>query len=149
MASQSLAPAQQTAPSSTSTPSKPKPSHPPVSILSSQFARGYALAHPAILLSLVAYRFSSVVHDPVAELLSDIPFLVGLQAVYVMGCLPPAGAEKDGSTSADGTTRKTTGPKRRGHSASKGSSWSTGLVSVAWKLTVRSFRLNSLLLVNY
>ncbi|KAL2817088.1 GPI biosynthesis protein family Pig-F-domain-containing protein [Aspergillus granulosus] len=135
MASQSLPPTQQSASSPASTPSKPNPSHPPVSILPTQFARSYALAHPALLLSLAAYRFSSVVNDPVAELLGDIPFLVGLQVVYVMGCLPPAGAEKDGSTTTDGTTKKSSGPKRRGHSTSKGSAWSTGLVTVVWKLT--------------
>ncbi|KAL2817263.1 GPI biosynthesis protein family Pig-F-domain-containing protein [Aspergillus cavernicola] len=127
-------------PSSPAKPTKPKPSHPPVSVLPSQFARVYALAHPALLLSLVAYRFNSVVNDPVAELLGDIPFLVGLQVVFVMGCLPPAGAttseQKDAASSGTESSKKVPGPRRRGHpgKGTSGSGFSTGLVLVAWKL---------------
>ncbi|KAL4745941.1 GPI biosynthesis protein family Pig-F-domain-containing protein [Aspergillus terricola var. indicus] len=122
---------------------KPQPSQPPVSILPTLFARVYALAHPALLLSLVAYRFSSVIENPVTELLGNIPYLVGLQVVYVMGCLPPAGSEKD-TTPGDGSNEETktvkkvasTGAlRRRGKSSPGTSSWSAGLVLVAWKLT--------------
>ncbi|KAL4903864.1 hypothetical protein BDW74DRAFT_155527 [Aspergillus multicolor] len=126
-------------PAPSTAPPKPKPSQPPVQILPTQFARVYALAHPALLLSLIVYRFSSVVENPVAELLGDIPYLVGLQAVYVMGCLPPAGSEKETSsdTSETKTVKKSASMsalRRRGKAAG-GSSWSTGLVLVAWKLT--------------
>ncbi|KAL6230114.1 hypothetical protein BDW75DRAFT_223490 [Aspergillus navahoensis] len=130
---------------STTTPNsnpKPQPSQPPVSILPTQFARAYALSHPALLLSLVAYRFPSVIENPIAELLGNIPYLVGLQAVYVMGCLPPAGSEKDtpgaGSTDETKSVKKvaSTGAlRRRGKSSPGASSWSAGLVLVAWKLT--------------
>ncbi|KAL4782184.1 GPI biosynthesis protein Pig-F [Aspergillus varians] len=139
------------APTSASTP-KPKPSQPPTSILPSQFARVYALAHPAILLSLVAYRFSSVTDNPVGELLGDIPYLVGLQVVFVMGCLPPAGTEKETTSTSTSTVPGTddtktvkkisgggggsgSGPRRRGKSSSSALSvWSAGLIQVAWKL---------------
>ncbi|RDW74428.1 PIG-F family protein [Aspergillus mulundensis] len=129
-------------PAPNTAPPKPKPSQPPVSILPTQFARAYALAHPALLLSLVVYRFTSVVENPIAELLGDIPYLVGLQAVYVMGCLPPAGSEKDPSGSGpDASEHKTikksasiSALRRRGK-ATGSASWSTGLVLVAWKLT--------------
>ncbi|KAL4946045.1 GPI biosynthesis protein family Pig-F-domain-containing protein [Aspergillus oleicola] len=128
----------------TSTP-KPKPSttptpplsHGPISILPSQFAQIYSLAHPALLLSLVTYRFNSVIENPVNELLNDIPYLVGLQVVYVMGCLPPTGGEKDGA----GQEKKSQaggagGPRRRGKSSSSsGANWSANLVFVVWKLT--------------
>ncbi|KAL5336566.1 GPI biosynthesis protein family Pig-F-domain-containing protein [Aspergillus crustosus] len=107
-------------------------------ILPTQFARVYALAHPALLLSLVAYRFSSVIEDPVAELLGGIPYLVGLQVVYVMGCLPPAGSEKEDGSSTEGK-KTSSGPARRrgpgGKSSSASVGWSAGLVLAIWKLT--------------
>ncbi|KAL4920676.1 GPI biosynthesis protein family Pig-F-domain-containing protein [Aspergillus aurantiobrunneus] len=137
--------ASQAQPAASSATPKPEPSQSPTSILSSQFARVYALAHPAVLLSLVAYRFGSVVDNPVRELLSDIPYLVGLQVVFVMGCLPPTGSEKDSTSSGSSsgaddtkTVKKTgggPGPRRRGKSSSAGSVWSTNLVLVVWKLT--------------
>lgn len=131
----------QTPATATASTSKPKPSQPPVPILPSQFARVYAVAHPALLLSLVTYRFSSVTDNPIAELLSDIPYLVGLQVVFVMGCLPPAGSEKESTGSGtDDTKKKVPGstPRRRGKSSGAGSPWSAGLVQVVWKLTVTS-----------
>ncbi|BCS29953.1 PIG-F family protein [Aspergillus puulaauensis] len=133
----SSAPSQTSATASAST-SKPKPSQPPVPILSSQFARVYAVAHPALLLSLVTYRFSSVIDHPISELLSDIPYLVALQVVFVMGCLPPAGSEKESSSSGtDDTKKKVPGsaPRRRGKPSGAGSPWSAGLIQVVWKLT--------------
>lgn len=134
-------PSQTSATASAST-SKPKPSQPPVPILSSQFARVYAVAHPALLLSLVTYRFSSVIDHPISELLGDIPYLVALQVVFVMGCLPPAGSEKESSSSGtDDTKKKVPGsaPRRRGKPSGAGSPWSAGLIQVVWKLTVTYF----------
>ncbi|KAL4806241.1 GPI biosynthesis protein family Pig-F-domain-containing protein, partial [Aspergillus unguis] len=132
-------PTQPSAPSaSSSTQIKPSQTQGPVPILPTQFARTYALAHPALILSLVAFRFSSVVKNPVVELLGDIPYLVGLQAVYAMGCLPPAGSEKDGSNGSAASKGSAAGPpglRRRGKSSSAGSGWSANLVLVAWKLT--------------
>lgn len=146
MATSAASPIPSSHSTSTTTPNpnpKPQPSQPAVSILSTPFARVYALAHPVLLLSLVAFRFSSVIENPVAELLGNIPYLVGLQVVYVMGCLPPAGSEKD--TSGAGNNEETkavrkvasTGAlRRRGKSSPGTTSWSSGLVLVAWKLTV-------------
>ncbi|KAL4932969.1 PIG-F family protein [Aspergillus undulatus] len=134
-------------PSSTPKPNpnakpSPSPSQPPVSILPSQFARVYSFAHPALLLSLVALRFSNVIENPVSELLNDIPYLVGLQVVYVMGCLPPAGSEKSGGPGPGAEKEKKIGsgslgpgPRRRGKSAPGGTGWSSGLVLVVWRLT--------------
>ncbi|KAL4884236.1 GPI biosynthesis protein family Pig-F-domain-containing protein [Aspergillus karnatakaensis] len=106
--------------------------HPATSILPTQFARVYAFAHPALLLSLVAYRFSNVIEDPVAELLRDIPYLVGLQVVYVMGCLPPAGSEKEAG-SAEG--KKASQGRRRGNAGKSAPSASSGLILAIFKLT--------------
>ena len=69
-----------------------KPAAPPVSILPSQIAQAYSLAHPAVLLVVLVVRFRALVKDPVAELLNDLPFLALLQVGYVMVCLPPAGS---------------------------------------------------------
>ncbi|KAL3476910.1 GPI biosynthesis protein family Pig-F-domain-containing protein [Aspergillus californicus] len=134
---QATAQAQPTAP-------KPdqKPSHPPTQILPSQFARVYALVHPGLLLSLVAYRFQPVVENPVGELLGNIPFLVGLQAIFVMGCLPPAGTgvkslgekEKEGGGGGSKTRRRGHGHGQAGKSAGSGF-FAAGLVLFAWKLT--------------
>ncbi|KAL4991893.1 GPI biosynthesis protein family Pig-F-domain-containing protein [Aspergillus falconensis] len=145
MATSAATPTPNSPSTTTTTPNpnpKPQPSQPPVSILPTQFARVYALAHPALLLSLVAYRFPSVIENPISELLGNIPYLVGLQAVYVMGCLPPAGSEKDtpgaGSTEQSKSVKKvaSTGALRRRGKPSPGpSNWSAGLVLVAWKLT--------------
>ncbi|KAL4873930.1 GPI biosynthesis protein family Pig-F-domain-containing protein, partial [Aspergillus spectabilis] len=135
MASAASAPSAAAATQASSSTSKKNPKL-PTSILSSQFARIYAFAHPALLLFLVAYRFCSVIEDPVVELLGDIPYLVGLQVVYVMGCLPPAGSEKEGSGS--GVEGKKVPRRRGGQGKSSGSSspgWSGGLVLVIWKLT--------------
>lgn len=147
----SPAPSQPSA-TATASNSKPKPSQPPVPILPSQFARVYAVAHPALLLSLVTYRFSSVIDNPVSELLGDIPYLVGLQVVFVMSCLPPAGSEKESpGAGTDDTKKKVPGsaPRRRGKPSGAGSPWSAGLVQVVWKLTVTNFSLLSPISVTY
>lgn len=100
----SLAPS---GPSSTSTPGTgagtapaPAPKAPPVHLLSTKPARLYSLAHPVLLVLLLATRFHSLVADPVAELAGDLPYLALLQVVFVVVCLPAAGS---GSTHAAGT----------------------------------------------
>ncbi|KAI9369871.1 GPI biosynthesis protein family Pig-F-domain-containing protein [Aspergillus egyptiacus] len=124
-------------------PSKRKPSAPPTSILPSQFAQIYSLAHPVLLLSLVVARFNAVVNGPIPELLNGIPFLVALQVIFVMVCLPPAGAKpetKDTAVAAPRTgtgtspeTRKS-GPRRKiPKSSSNG--FVGAFVHVLWKLT--------------
>lgn len=70
----------------------PKPPAPAVSVLPGQLARVYSFAHPVLLLGLLALRFEKFVEDPVSELLGDLPVLAGLQVLYAVVCLPPAGA---------------------------------------------------------
>lgn len=72
----------------------------PVTILPSQTARIYAVAHPALLLTLYAARFPSLVADPVGELLQDVPLLAALQVTYAVLCLPPAGTVSPASSSS-------------------------------------------------
>lgn len=80
----------------TSTPSSPSvyipPASPAIPVLPTSLAQIYAVLHPAILLTLLAWRFPSLTADPVGELLSDLPLLAVLQVVFVMICLPPAGS---------------------------------------------------------
>lgn len=92
-------------------PATPK-SAPPIHILPNNISKTYALIHPVLLLALVALRFNALVTDPVAELLSNLPFLALLQVTFVMTCLPPAGSAKDDddnnkSTSANSSSNST------------------------------------------
>ncbi|GAB1198032.1 Glycosylphosphatidylinositol (GPI) anchor assembly protein [Aspergillus pseudonomiae] len=75
-------------------PAAPK-SAPPIHVLPNNISKTYALIHPVLLLALLALRFNALVTDPVAELLSNLPFLALLQVTFVMTCLPPAGSAKD------------------------------------------------------
>ncbi|KNG83445.1 putative GPI-anchor biosynthesis protein (Pig-F), partial [Aspergillus nomiae NRRL 13137] len=75
-------------------PAVPK-SAPPIHVLPNNISKTYALIHPVLLLALLALRFNALVTDPVAELLSNLPFLALLQVTFVMTCLPPAGSAKD------------------------------------------------------
>ncbi|KAF7616833.1 putative GPI-anchor biosynthesis protein [Aspergillus flavus] len=87
-------------------PAAPK-SAPPIHILPNNISKTYALIHPVLLLALLALRFNALVADPVAELLSKLPFLAMLQVAFVMTCLPPAGSAKDDddkSTSANSSS---------------------------------------------
>ncbi|RAQ55063.1 GPI-anchor biosynthesis protein (Pig-F) [Aspergillus flavus] len=87
-------------------PAAPK-SAPPIHILPNNISKTYALIHPVLLLALLALRFNALVADPVAELLSKLPFLALLQVAFVMTCLPPAGSAKDDddkSTSANSSS---------------------------------------------
>lgn len=87
----------------------PKPPAPAVSILPGQLARVYSFAHPVLLLALLTVRFGKFVEDPVGELLGDLPVLAGLQVLYAVLCLPPAGAPSlkagggEASSSGEGT----------------------------------------------
>jgi hypothetical protein len=72
--------------------SKPKPStSAPISPLPTDIARLYTYAHPAIILSLYAFQFKSIVADPVPALLNILAPLAVLQVTYVAICLPPTG----------------------------------------------------------
>ncbi|KAE8150794.1 GPI biosynthesis protein family Pig-F-domain-containing protein [Aspergillus avenaceus] len=84
---------------STQTPTNPAPPAaqkitPPTQILNTTIAKLYSTIHPLVLLILVTVRFDALVQDPISELLNDLPFLVGLQLLFVVLCLPPAGADE-------------------------------------------------------
>ncbi|EYE91328.1 PIG-F family protein [Aspergillus ruber CBS 135680] len=79
----------------------PKPPAPAVSILPGQLARVYSFAHPVLLLGLLAVRFKKFVEDPVSELFGDLPVLAGLQVLYAVVCLPPAGAPSSKGTTVE------------------------------------------------
>lgn len=99
-----------------STLTKPKPStSAPISPLPTDIARLYTYAHPAIILSLYAFQFKSIVADPVPALLNILAPLAVLQVAYVAICLPPTGetpkvkkakpGEKKGGKEGGGTGR--------------------------------------------
>ncbi|CAI7594762.1 unnamed protein product [Penicillium glandicola] len=91
-----------------------KPSAPPVNILPSLIARSYSIAHPALLLALVATRFEALVADPTKELLSTLPWLTLIQIFYVIVCLPPAGSSPPTETSASSPTDGKSSPRPSG-----------------------------------
>lgn len=84
-----------------------KPLVPPVNVLPSSIAQTYSYVHPILLLSLGATRFNGLVENPVQELLSDIPWLAGLQLTYVILCLPPAGS----TSHSEGPTHDAKAPR--------------------------------------
>ncbi|KAF2800239.1 hypothetical protein K505DRAFT_320632 [Melanomma pulvis-pyrius CBS 109.77] len=71
---------------------KVRPPAVPIEILSSDAARIYTHIHPILILSLYAYKFPSIVADPVPALLSSLIPLAILQIVFVAICLPPTGS---------------------------------------------------------
>ncbi|KAH7067434.1 glycosylphosphatidylinositol anchor biosynthesis protein 11 [Paraphoma chrysanthemicola] len=71
---------------------KPKPTTAaPISPLPNDIARTYTHIHPLIILSLYAYKFPSIVADPVPALTSILAPLAVLQIAFVALCLPPTG----------------------------------------------------------
>lgn len=89
-----------------------------MSVLPGQLARVYSFAHPVLLLGLLAVRFGKFVEDPVSELLGDLPVLAGLQVLYAVVCLPPAGAPSSkgntGEASSSGSEGTVLRPGRVG-----------------------------------
>lgn len=71
---------------------KVRPPAVPIEILSSDAAKFYTHIHPILVLSLYAYKFPSIVADPVPALLSSLIPLAILQIVFVAICLPPTGS---------------------------------------------------------
>ncbi|KAJ5807923.1 hypothetical protein N7474_009192 [Penicillium riverlandense] len=88
--------------SSSSTPGQPvveKPPTPPVNVLPSPTAQIYSFVHPALLLTLCAFRFDALTANPARELLNTLPWLLLLQLSYVVICLPPVGTVPSPSSS--------------------------------------------------
>lgn len=90
----------------TSSLSRPNPSQPPspnlssnhhekshvIDILPTATAQTHSHLHPFLLLALYAFRFQSLVADPVSTLWSDLPLYAVLQITYAVTCLPQAGS---------------------------------------------------------
>lgn len=91
-------------------PAKQRAPAAPIDILNSDTARLYTHLHPVILLSLYAFRFSSIVADPVAELTSALIPLSILQIAYVALCLPPTGGRAGAGSQAE---KKKPGEKKK------------------------------------
>lgn len=83
---------------------KPRPPATPIDLLNNDTARLYTHIHPMLVLSLYAYKFRSIVEDPVPALTSTLIPLSILQIVYVAICLPPTGGS--GSAAAQLEKRK-------------------------------------------
>lgn len=126
----------------------PKPPAPAVSVLPGQLARVYSFAHPVLLLGLLALRFEKFVEDPVSELLGDLPVLAGLQVLYAVVCLPPAGAPSSkgntGEASLSGSESTVLRPGRIGlrrkHAKEAG---------ISVKVVVRLLPLHQMAVENY
>ncbi|KAL2004542.1 hypothetical protein VTN00DRAFT_3427 [Thermoascus crustaceus] len=101
--------------SSTSTSTSPSSGPPvvvtpgPTDILPSRAAQTYAHIHPALLLSVYAAQFPSLVADPVNTLINELPLLAALQVAYFVTCLPPVGSTPSSAelSAAEGGEKKT------------------------------------------
>lgn len=62
-------------------------------MLEGPLARGVALARPAVLLGLLAYRFEALVAWPSRTLQEALPVVTAVQVLYAVLSLPPAGSQ--------------------------------------------------------
>ena len=69
--------------------------------MNSDTARLYTHVHPALVLSLYAFQFKSIVADPVPALITTLIPLSILQIAYVAICLPPTGGTASAPISSD------------------------------------------------
>lgn len=78
-----------------------------IDILNNDTAKLYTHIHPIIVLSLYAFKFPSIVKDPVPALTNTLIWLGILQIAYAAICLPPTG----GGTASAGKSKP--GEKRK------------------------------------
>lgn len=96
-------------------------SHPPIRILANPTAQAYSHLHPILIGSIFALRFNALVSDPVTTLSTLLPVFAVLQIIYVIICLPAAGAALGGSNKARSSGKIGAGSKRKDQEASIGS----------------------------
>ncbi|KAF2111564.1 GPI biosynthesis protein Pig-F [Lophiotrema nucula] len=72
--------------------SKPKAPATPIETSHNDAAKTFTHIHPILVLSLYAYKFPSIVADPVNALMESLVWLGILQIAYVAVCLPPTGS---------------------------------------------------------
>lgn len=84
-----------------SSQTKPRAPASSIEILNNDTARLYTHLHPVLVLSLYAYRFSSIVEDPVPALTNTLIPLSILQIAYVAICLPPTGGSATAAAQAE------------------------------------------------
>ncbi|KAF2646371.1 hypothetical protein P280DRAFT_387553 [Massarina eburnea CBS 473.64] len=82
-------------------PAVPRAPASPINILNNGTAKLYTHLHPILVLSLYAYRWPSIVADPVPALTSALVPLSILQIAYVAICLPPTGGTASTVPQAD------------------------------------------------
>lgn len=96
-------------------------SHPPIRILSNPTAQAYSHLHPVLTGSIFALRFNALVSDPVTTLSTLLPVFAVLQIIYVIICLPAAGAALGSSNKARSSGKIGPGSKRKDQETSIGS----------------------------
>lgn len=65
----------------------------PVAVRDTPLAKGLATGRPALLLALLAWRFDSLVAEPVCTLQTALPVVAAVQIAYVTLGLPGAGTQ--------------------------------------------------------
>ncbi|KAF2011447.1 GPI-anchor biosynthesis protein-like protein [Aaosphaeria arxii CBS 175.79] len=90
-------------------PARPRVPSAPIDILNTDLAKLYTHIHPVLLLSVYAFKFNSIVENPVTALSETLVAVGILQVVFSAICLPPTG----GSATPLGDKRKP-GEKKKG-----------------------------------
>lgn len=90
--------------------SKPKTPATPIETLHNDTAKTFTHIHPILVLSLYAYKFPSIVADPVNALTESLVWLGVLQIAYVAVCLPPTGSTNVVAEKRKPGERKRAGP---------------------------------------
>lgn len=112
-----------------------------VDILPTPAAQTYSHIHPTLILALYSLRFSALVADPVATLLSDLPIHTVLQVAYVVTCLPQAGSShhqhSHAESSGDGGDGKKTASSTPGGSGAGTGALGGGTLMKAGKSAYR------------
>jgi hypothetical protein len=80
----------------------------PIDVLSNPIAQTYTHIHPVVLISTYSLAFGAIVADPVTTLTYGLIPLAGLQAAYLVTCLPVT----DGGSAAPPSKEKEKGKGR-------------------------------------
>jgi hypothetical protein len=86
---------------------QPKPSRPhPIEVHTTPASRAVQHIIPALLAGLFVSAFHSLVSDPILAMEVALPMVAILQTVYMMTCLPVAGAQRTARRPRPGEKRK-------------------------------------------
>ncbi|KAK1754483.1 glycosylphophatidylinositol anchor phosphoethanolamine transferase [Echria macrotheca] len=95
-----------------------EPTIQPIQIKPTPVAQAARHVFPLLLASLFALQFRPLVADPVSTMLTSLPVVALLQLAYVLVCLPAAGSQGGGASTASG--KQKTGRKVRPGEKKKG-----------------------------